>query len=406
MLYLAKGGFWLTIGQVISSISVFVLAIAFANLVPKETYGTYKYILSIAGILTVLTLRGMDIAVFHAVARGFEGVFTRALRTRIAWGLLSTAASIVLSVYYYINGNDTLALSFLIISGFLPLMDSLGIYQSLLRGKKLFKLSVTYETASQIGSAIALMATILVTQNLFIILLVYFSSWTLFRLIFLIRTIKKYPINQKQDPETTSYGKRISFVNILDTIVNSVDGILVFHYLGAVNLAIYSFAIAPISQIKNLTGHLPTLAMPKMATRSSREINKLLKKRMMLLFAIGATIAFLYIIAAPYIYQIFFPKYLDAVFFSQIFSLAMALYLPQTIFSAAISSKLTLIPPRMLYLWNLPGVIFIIFALIFVIKLGIIGVIIGRLISLIFGLVVNLIVWRKIKMVETVILQN
>lgn len=406
MLYLAKGGFWLTTGQIVSSISVFILAIAFANLVPKETYGTYKYVLSITGILTVLTLRGMDVSVFHAIARGFEGVFFRALRTRIAWGLLSGIASVALSAYYYINGNNTLALSFLIIAGFLPLMDSLEIYQSFLRGKKLFQLSATYGALSQIGSVVALITTVLLTQNLFIILLVYFASWTLLRFILMIVSIKKYPPNQNYDPKTISYGKRTSVINILDTIVSSVDGLLIFHYLGAVNLAVYSFAIAPISQIKNLTGHIPTLAMPKLATRSSREINELLKKRIALLFALGVAIALLYMVAAPYIYQIFFPKYLDAVFFSQIFSLIIALSLPQAIFGAAISSKLTLIPPKMLYLWNLSGVIFIIFALIFVVKLGVIGVIVGRLIALISGFVINLIVWRKIKMVEAVSLQN
>ena len=59
MIYLARGGFWLTLGQVISSLSAFLLAIAFANLLPKETYGEYKYILSIASILAIPTLTGM-----------------------------------------------------------------------------------------------------------------------------------------------------------------------------------------------------------------------------------------------------------------------------------------------------------------------------------------------------------
>jgi len=402
MVYFARGGFWLTLGQIASSISVFLLAIVFANLLPPDTYGIYKYVLSIAGILTILTLRGMDQAVFHAVARGFEGVFFGAVKIKIKWGLLSAIASIALSAYYYFNGNNTLALSFLIIAGFLPLVDSLDIYHALLRGKKLFDISSIYGSLSQVGSVASLVITVLITQNLFAILLVYFGTWTIIRFVFFIITIKKHPPNQNCDPKTINYGKRTSFVNILDALVSSVDGILIFHYLGAVNLAIYSFAIAPISQLKSLTGHLPSLALPKLATRSAEEINGLLKKRFATLFIIGIIISLLYIIAAPYIYQIFFPKYINAVFLSQIFSLTIALALPQTIFSASISSKLTLIPPKMLYLWNLPGVIFLIFALVFVTKLGILGVIIGRLISLIAGLIVNLIVWKKIKKVEAI----
>lgn len=400
MVYLAKGGFWLAAGQTVSSISVFILAIVFANLLPRDIYGTYKYVLSLAGILTVLTLRGMNTAVLHAVARGFEGVFFKALKTRIKWGSLAALASVPISAYYYTNGNNTLALSFLIIAGFLPFMDSFELYHALLRGKKQFNLSSIYGSLSQIGSVLALITSVLFTQNLFIILFVYFASWTFLRFVFLVVTIKKTQINKNYDPHTIKYGRHSSFINILDTLVSSIDGLLIFHYLGAVNLAIYSFAIAPVSQIKGLAGNIPTLAMPKLSVRSSKEINELLKKRIALLFAMGIGISFLYILAAPYIFRVFFPKYLDAVFFSQLFSLVIALYLPQTIFGAAITSKLTLIPPKMLYLWNLPGIIFIIFTLIFIVKLGIIGVILGRLLSLLAGFIISLIVWKKVQKVE------
>ena len=85
MVYLAKGGFWITAGQAISSGSIFLLAITFANLIPQETYGTYKYVLSITGILSILTLRGMDTTVLQAIARNFEGVLLPVLKTKIKW---------------------------------------------------------------------------------------------------------------------------------------------------------------------------------------------------------------------------------------------------------------------------------------------------------------------------------
>ena len=43
--------------------------------------------------------------------------------------------------------------------------------------------------------------------------------------------------------------------------------ILAFHYLGAVELAIYSFAIAPPEQIKGVFKFLGTLALPKFSKR-------------------------------------------------------------------------------------------------------------------------------------------
>lgn len=59
MVYLAKGGFWLTTGQGVASLASLVLAIAFANLLPKEAYGNYKYILAVVGVLTLFGLTGI-----------------------------------------------------------------------------------------------------------------------------------------------------------------------------------------------------------------------------------------------------------------------------------------------------------------------------------------------------------
>ena len=75
MLYLARGGFWLTLGQGLGIIAGLLLVIGFANLLPKEVYGNYKFILSLGGIIGAFTLTGMSIAVTQAVARGFEGNF-------------------------------------------------------------------------------------------------------------------------------------------------------------------------------------------------------------------------------------------------------------------------------------------------------------------------------------------
>ena len=112
MVYLTKGTFWLTLGQIISSASSFILAIAFANLLPKETYGVYKYILSIVSILNISTLSGINTAITQAVARKYEGSVIPAIKMKIYWGLFGSLASLILAGYYYFQGNITLTISF------------------------------------------------------------------------------------------------------------------------------------------------------------------------------------------------------------------------------------------------------------------------------------------------------
>src|SRR3989338_6258286 len=95
MVYLTKGGFWLTAGQLFSSLSAFLLSIAFANLLPRETYGTYKYVLSIASLLSIPTLSGMTTSLAQAVAGCYDGSFIPALKARIKWGLFGALASLI-----------------------------------------------------------------------------------------------------------------------------------------------------------------------------------------------------------------------------------------------------------------------------------------------------------------------
>lgn len=398
MVYLTKGTFWLTLGQVISSASSFLLAIAFANLLPKETYGIYRYILSIVGILSIPTLSGMNTTVTQAVARKYEGSIIPALKMKIYWGALGSLAGLILAGYYYFQGNATLAISFLVVSAFMPFMDSFTLYDSLLSGKKLFRISTNYGIISQIISAVVLVSVLFFTKNLFLILLAYFLTWTITRFIFLKITLKKFPLNQNEDPKTLSYGKHLSFMGIIGTVAAYLDRLLIFHYLGAAEVAIYSIAIAPPDQIKNLFKNIPTLAMPKLAQRSFKEIDNILYKRLFYLFITGLALAVIYSMLAPYFFKMFFPQYMDSVFYSQLFSMTLMLRMPLSLISAVTQSKITSISKHLLYWTNtIPSIVLIVSLYLLTEPFGINGVIISRIMLLIASLATTFYVVKKLK---------
>lgn len=232
MVYLARGGFWLTSGHIVSMISGVLLAIAFANLLPKETYGIYKYVLSIASILAIPTLSGMNTAINRSIAQGYEGSFVKALKTKIRWGLLGGLTSIGLAGYYYVNGDTILTLSFLIVAMFLPFMNSLSLYQSILVGKKEFKLFSKYNVIINIIVAITMVAILFFTNNILLVIFSYFIAYTLLHAIFLKVTLQKFALNNKIDPTTISYGKHLSLMGIISIVAGQIDKILIFHYLG------------------------------------------------------------------------------------------------------------------------------------------------------------------------------
>ncbi len=336
MVYLTKGGFWLTTGNVIASVSSFVLAIAFGNLLTKETYGIYKYILSILGLLVIANLPGMETSVSRSVARHLDGSFFDSLKAKIKYGFLGGLASLILSGYYYHGQNNTLALCFLIAAIFLPFMDSLQIYQAILNGKKLFKDSAKYTAGGQIIVAGTMIIALLLTKNIFLIIAVYLLSSTLSRLIFLKITVSKTKLNKTKDPAAVPFGIHLTAMNVLGMIADQLDKIIMWHFLGAAALAVYSFALAPVSQITNFLKSVPQLSLPKFASQNKEEIKKTLPKKMAKFFLILLAGTLIYIFLVPYFFKIFFPQYLESIKYSIFYSLAI-LFFPQKIISSALT---------------------------------------------------------------------
>ena len=396
MIYLTKGGFWLTLNNVVTAPLVFITSIVFANRIPAYEYGVYKFLLSIMGILSITTLSGMGSILSQAVARGREGSLFLILKTKIRWGLFGSAASLVVSANYFIHHNTTLGVSFLIAAIFIPIMDSLNIYQDYLLGKKLFRDSSVSYSISQLVAVIVMIGTLFLTKNVIIIFGVYLSSWTLIRFGFFLRTIEKYPPNNETDPSTIPYGKRSSFIDFLATIIGSIDQAIIFHFLGAVELALFSFASAPVTQLVGLFKNIPALAMPKMAARPIQEIDSLLHKRILYAFLVAVALSGVYMLAAPFIYHLFFPKYIDSINLSRVFSLTLLFAIPQTILGPAVSSKVTSIPPKMLHLWNIPGFLSTVFLLATVQSIGLISIIYARLILVASSFIVAYYLWHFI----------
>ena len=144
MVYLASGSFWLGFSQIVISLSSFFLAIAFAHFVSKEAYGEYKYVLSIIGILSTLTLTGLGTAVVRSVSRGFEGSMNYAFWQNIKWSALFFFGFLVVAIYYFSQGNSSLGAGILIVGSLSPFLKSTNFYNSFLSAKKDFRHSAIY----------------------------------------------------------------------------------------------------------------------------------------------------------------------------------------------------------------------------------------------------------------------
>src|SRR3989338_366845 len=328
MVYLASGGFWLVLGQIIFALSAFILAVAFANLVPQATYGTYKYITSMAAMFAIFSLPGMGVAVTRASAQGNEHVIHSATRSRILFSLIGTAVALLGSGWYWIHHNNELALALLIIAATLPVLDTTTTYLSYLAGKRRFDLQLKYQAMTQAVSVPILIATLYITDSVLIILLAYFVPLVIIRSILYFTTAHTIPPqnDDSADKETRGYGRHLTVMSILGTVASQVDKVLLWQFLGPAQVAVYTFATAIPEQLKGPLKGVGDLAFTKFAAQTPEEIrrNFPLLWRKLGLYAIALfSVSIAYIVAAPYIFEFLFPQYIDSVLYSQIFALSL-----------------------------------------------------------------------------------
>lgn len=327
MVYLAQGSFWLFMGQVAISLGAFLLAVAFANLMPPEVYGSYRYILSVAGFVSIATLPGMRAAVVRATAQGRGSAIYAATRARLMASFIGALGTLVLAGYYgFVGENVTLAAAFCIVALTLPLFEVFDLYGSYLNGIKRFDVQARYAFVTQTLSVSVLIATVFLTDNLLLLLLAYFLPLAAIRYLLFKRTCRTIPHTHEPATETLTYGWHQTIMAALGIAALSIDKLLLWHALGPAELAIYLFAIALPEHLKGPLKSVGDLALPQFARRSGDELRVSMPVfwRKMALYCAGVlALSLLYIVAAPYLYQVFFPAYDASVLYSQIFAISL-----------------------------------------------------------------------------------
>jgi O-antigen/teichoic acid export membrane protein len=317
-IYLTKGSFWLFTGQAFSFVISFLLALAFANLIPKETYGEYRYLLSLAGLIAIFSLSGMNYAVTQATARGFEGVFKKSISVQLKWGAVMFIAAAILAVYYFINGNFVLAIGMLVAGIFSPLINVYNTYSAYLNGKKKFKKIAIYNGGLTIFASLFIFLSILFFKSTIPIVLAYFIFNAIATFYFYHRTLVTETPNNKEDSgEAITYGKHVSFMSAFNVFSQQLDKILTFHFLGASALAIYAFALLIPDNLSRIYKNLGYLILPKFSEKNIQEDHKL-KRKMVILGIFTIALIATYIIISPFVFKLFFPNYIEAVPYSRV----------------------------------------------------------------------------------------
>jgi O-antigen/teichoic acid export membrane protein len=381
MVYLAQSSFWLQANSIFISLASFLLYVVFGHVLSKEVYGTYQYLLSMGAIVSAFTLTGMSTAVSRAVARGYEGTFRESIRVQLLWGTLPLLGAWAFGGYYLLHGNATLGLGLVLIGIFVPFNTTFNTYASYLTAKKEFKRGFLYSLFINIPYylAVALIAfslpaaLALLTANLISQAIGYYIAHR--------KTLATYRPNNLQDPDAMSYGRHLSFMNSLNTVIAQIDNVLVFHFLGAASLALYSFATA----IPDRLGFFRTIssaAFPKYITKTHDEIRLFLGRKVLLSIGAALVLAIVYGLIAHPFFALFFPRYLDAVPFSQVYAFIIAMSFGSMFITPLVAHGRV----KELYVYNIvPPIIQLTLEIVGIIGWGLWGLIVARVVSVLIS---------------------
>ena len=324
MVYLGSGGFWLFFGQGAGILSSLILAIGFANLLPPEEYGNYKYVLSVASVIGGFTLTGLTTAINRAAARGSEGTLRYGFKKMLLWSGAATMLSCGAALYYFMRENTFLAYSFLIIGATSPLISAASLYRPFLIGKKEFRQASVSGMLQSTIPAFSVLTMLLIQAPLLVLIATYFFSNAIV-VYLLYRTAAKKASNNAVEPNTDHLGKHLSIMGLATAVSGKIDSILVFQLLGGAELALFSLATKIPDTIRGALKNVDALAMPKFAHKTKEEMKRAVWSKTVITFFATIVITGAYFVTAPFIFSTLFPQYIEVFPYTQVYAFILPL---------------------------------------------------------------------------------
>ncbi len=346
MVEFTRNNSWLFTGRIVAVLSGMVLTVAFANLLSPTAFGTYKYILAIAGFIGGFSiLGGLGASTLRIVAQGYSSIIPRVFWISVLGNVPAALVAVGVAGYYFYMGNTVLGFGMAFAALSVLFSTSFGFFKTLLTGTSDFRGLALYGIPGSIFAPALIIATLFLTQNLILILASYFLGTFVFGLAMYLLAVKRTRANSSAQPsdsqvrDTIKLGFHLTLAGMVIPFVTQMDQLLLWHFVGPVELAIFAFAIAPVREIKAMLENFAPMMSVRFANRTSEELRASIPLRAKQIFLVSLIFAVLYVVAAPFIFKIFFPQYVAAVYWSQLLALTLLVQPTKNVLESAINAQ-------------------------------------------------------------------
>jgi O-antigen/teichoic acid export membrane protein len=321
ILYYFKGGAVLFSTQFLIILSYFFLNVVFAHLATKELFGQFQFIISIIGLLSVLSLPGANTAVALGVSQKKDGTLLQGVKLKLKWSLLAIVGIIIASAYFYFKREpsyETVWSALLGVIVFIPIIYALDLAHAFFVGKKKFEWSCAFQLISEVAGPLAVLSLLFFTKNLFVLTATYFA----FRAVAYVSAFvfaRRRMENKTTESDFNSYSFHLTVINLIPEIKMFFDKLIVTFFLGFAATAVYTIGAAMAEQLYAVSKTIGMLIFPKLSVQGKEVMYAEVKRRtgkMALFFIVIAGLAAL---LAPILIPLFFSaQYNSAIILAQL----------------------------------------------------------------------------------------
>jgi len=190
--------FWSNLNQVVITGTALVVSIIFTRLGDEEgvLYGQYLFVLGVSGLLSIVSIPGVQAVVFRTTAQGYDGVYRKATTFSVFWSMAGVGLLVITGIFFYLFKTKILGVSLIVCAPFFPFTTSLRNWMLFLKGRSEFGRLAFYNLAKLLTSIIAVGLSIVFTGNLIVVLVVYFLVNSGFNILYHQKSLSSLKNNE------------------------------------------------------------------------------------------------------------------------------------------------------------------------------------------------------------------
>lgn len=275
--------------------------VLWTRFLPQGIYGEYKVVISILSLVGVFCFIGVTEGALKSAARGFDGNYVVLLRSKVLSNGVGSLAILLAALYYlfFRDDSNSLGIGLVIASLVFPIYNLGDIWVAWLNGKSRFRqLSIGKIIRAAAPPLVVCLAIAFGIDSVWIILLMSLSAIGLLNLKMLAKT-RPLGENLNTDKTTLDFSRHATAALTFSALL-ALDVVLLEHYHGVVEVAIYAVALILPEQFKAGIGLLNQAVASNVYTSVSlRELLVSLRSIIIKLFLVTTLVALVGYLVLP-----------------------------------------------------------------------------------------------------------